>query len=40
MCIRDRDYTLMTRQREHEEYEPRQLDYATGLEMEQATRRK
>lgn len=34
------DYTLMTRQREHEEYEPRQLDYATGLEMEQATRRK
>ncbi|MGM9652741.1 MAG: sulfatase-like hydrolase/transferase [Eubacteriales bacterium] len=27
-----------TRQRENEEYEPRQLDYATGLEMENATR--
>lgn len=26
-------YTGMTRQRENEEYEPRQLDYATGLEM-------
>jgi len=29
---------LYTRQRENEEYEPRQLDYATGLEMETATR--
>ena len=27
-----------TRQRENEEYEPRQLDYSTGLEMESATR--
>ena len=27
-----------TRQRENEEYEPRQLDYATGLPMEEATR--
>ncbi|MFW6158082.1 MAG: sulfatase-like hydrolase/transferase [Planctomycetota bacterium] len=34
------DYAGMTRQREHEEYEPRQLDYSTGLEMEQATREK
>jgi uncharacterized sulfatase len=34
------DYTLMTRQRENEEYEPRQLDYGTGLEMKQAVRRK
>ncbi len=34
------DYTSMTRQREHEEYEPRQLDYQTGLEMTEATRRK
>jgi len=34
------DYTLMTRQRENEEYEPRQLDYGTGLEMTDATRRK
>ena len=34
------DYTGMTRQRENEEYEPRQLDYATGLAMEQATRTK
>ena len=33
-------YTGMTRQRENEEYEPRQLDYDTGLEMEQAIRRK
>ncbi len=33
------DYTLMTRQRENEEYEPRQLDYSTGLEMKEATRR-
>lgn len=30
----------MTRQRENEEYEPRQLDYNTGLEMEMAVRRK
>ena len=29
---------LCTRQRENEEYEPRQLDYATGLEMVSATR--
>jgi uncharacterized sulfatase len=34
------DYTGMTRQREEEEYEPRQLDYATGLEMREATRPK
>jgi uncharacterized sulfatase len=34
------NYTGMTRQRENEEYEPRQLDYNTGLAMEQATRRK
>lgn len=33
------DYTGMTRQRE-DEYEHRQLDYATGLEMEEATRKK
>ncbi|MBN2851724.1 MAG: sulfatase-like hydrolase/transferase [Clostridia bacterium] len=33
------DYTLMTRQRE-DEYEPRQLDYLTGLEIEEATRLK
>ena len=33
-------YTAMTRQRENEEYEPRQLDYDTGLEMTEATRRK
>jgi uncharacterized sulfatase len=32
--------TRMTRQREHEEFEPRQLDYDTGLEMEQAVRSK
>lgn len=32
------DYTCMTRQREHEEFEPRQLDYMTGLEMKEATR--
>ena len=31
-------YTAMTRQREHEPYEPRQLDYATGLPMYEATR--
>jgi uncharacterized sulfatase len=34
------DYTLMTRQRENEEYEPRQLDYGTGLDMEDAVREK
>jgi arylsulfatase A-like enzyme len=34
------DYTLCTRQRENEEYEPRQLDYGTGLEMEEAVRLK
>lgn len=34
------DYTLMTRQRENEEYEPRQLDYSTGLEMLKAIRSK
>jgi uncharacterized sulfatase len=28
----------LTRQRENEEYEPRQLDYCTGLEMIEATR--
>ncbi len=31
---------LMTRQRENEEYEPRQLDYNTGLAMKEATRKK
>jgi uncharacterized sulfatase len=30
----------MTRQREADGYEPRQLDYDTGLEMKQATRKK
>jgi uncharacterized sulfatase len=30
----------MTRQRENEPDEPRQLDYDTGLEMEAAVRRK
>jgi uncharacterized sulfatase len=34
------DYTGMTRQRENEEYEPRQLDYSTGLEMKKAVRKK
>lgn len=34
------DYTGFTRQRENEEYEPRQLDYATGLEMTEAVRYK
>ncbi|MCD8325143.1 MAG: sulfatase-like hydrolase/transferase [Lachnospiraceae bacterium] len=33
-------YTGYTRQRENEEYEPRQLDYATGLPMESAVRKK
>lgn len=34
------DYTGYTRQRENEEYEPRQLDYSTGLEMESPVRKK
>lgn len=34
------NYTLMTRQRENEEYEPRQLDYSTGIEMVEAVRTK
>ena len=34
------DYTLMTRQKENEEYEPRQLDYNSGLEIKKATRLK
>lgn len=34
------NYTRYTRQRENEEYEPRQLDYATGLEMVEAVRKK
>ncbi len=34
------DYTGMTRQRENEPYEPRQLDYDTGLEMDRAVRPK
>ncbi len=29
----------MTRQREHEQYEPRQLDYATGMEMTKPVRK-
>ena len=29
-----------TRQRENEEYEPRQLDYDTGLPMKEAVRNK
>lgn len=33
-------YTNMTRQREDEDYEPRQLDYDTGLPMAAATRKK
>jgi uncharacterized sulfatase len=33
-------YTGCTRQREHEEYEPRQLDYDTGLPMTAAVRSK
>lgn len=32
------DYTGYTRQRENEEYEPRQLDYSTGLPMKDAIR--
>lgn len=31
-------YTGMTRQKENEEYEPRQLDYATGLEILESSR--
>ncbi len=34
------DYMGMTRQRENEEYEPRQLDYDTGLPMVEAVRGK
>lgn len=34
------EYTGYTRQRENEEYEPRQLDYDTGLEMKEAVRKK
>ncbi len=33
-------YTAMTRQREEEDYEPRQLDYDTGIEITEAVRRK
>lgn len=33
-------YTAMTRQRENETYEPRQLDYDTGMPMERAVRPK
>lgn len=33
-------YTGMTRQRENEEYEPRQLDYSTGLDILNAVRKK
>lgn len=33
-------YTSMTRQRIHDEYEPRQLDYHTGLEITEAVRKK
>ena len=34
------NYTNMTRQREETDYEPRQLDYLTGLEMTAAVRKK
>lgn len=34
------DYTGMTRQRENTEYEPRQLDYETGLEITEPVRKK
>lgn len=34
------DSRLMTRQRENEEYEPRQLDYGTGLAIDKAVRKK
>ena len=33
------DYTLMTRQREEEDYEERQLDYSTGLPIVESTRK-
>ena len=33
-------YTGFTRQRENEEYEPRQLDYNTGMPMKEAVRKK
>ena len=36
----DWNYTGYTRQRENEEYEPRQLDYDTGLPMIEAVRKK
>lgn len=38
--VPDWDNEGYTRQRENEEYEPRQLDYDTGLPMESATRKK
>jgi len=34
------DFAGMTRQRENEEYEPRQLDYSTGLAITDAVRKK
>jgi uncharacterized sulfatase len=34
------DYTAMTRQRDNKEYEPRQLDYDTGLEIAERVRPK
>lgn len=34
------DYTGMTRQRVHPEYEPQQLDYDTGLPIREAVRKK
>lgn len=34
------DCAGMTRQRENEEYEPRQLDYVTGVEIREAVRKK
>ena len=34
------EYTGMTRQRENEEYEPRQLDYDTGIDMKSPVRDK
>jgi uncharacterized sulfatase len=34
------EYTNMTRQRENEEYEPKQMDYLTGLEMTEPVRKK
>lgn len=38
--VPDWDNEGYTRQRENEEYEPRQLDYDTGLPMESATRKR